>query len=397
MPADVPIAVWSLLRCIVTVAAAARLDPRHGRPGGAAGSAYALAAAVGGDPPVGGNCLRRGPVGRYAIGYDNPAARARKQWIWNEPMAVIELRRRIKARPDVVWQVISDMSGLALMAAHVSKVEILEGEGRGLRRRVYDQRGRWWVESCTDWQEGERYTMAVDSGDFVFPCKRMEYTWGLTRQGEHVTIAMRFDYSPRYGPVGLLLDRLRDRHRLEARHEQLLDAWVHAIQNRDWSQKITVGSILDQKGRDVFSVTPELAIAELASMLRERRIGCALVLDGEGGITGVASERDVVNGLAARGAGILEEPVAEIMTRDVIVCAPEDDMMQIMSLMTERRIRHLPVVENETVVGVVSIGDVVKTRIAELETESEALREAIAAGKWHDAYRRMGPAAGEFV
>ena len=79
-------------------------------------------------------------------------------------MAVIELRRRIKARPDVVWKVMSDMSGLALMAAHISKVEILEGEGRGLRRRVHDQRGRWWIETCTDWQEGERYTMTVDSG-----------------------------------------------------------------------------------------------------------------------------------------------------------------------------------------------------------------------------------------
>ena len=311
-------------------------------------------------------------------------------------MAVIELRRRIKARPDIVWRVMSDMSGLALMAAHISKVEILEGEGRGLRRRVHDQRGRWWLETCTDWQEGERYTMVVDSGDFVFSFKRMAYTWGLTRQGEHVTIEMRFDYTPRYGPVGLVLDRLRDRHRIETQYEQLLDAWVHAIHNRDWSQKITVAAILDEKGREVFSVTPELAIAELAAVLRERRIGCALVMD-EGAIAGVASERDVVNGLAARGAGILEEPVAEIMTRDVIVCAPEDDMMQIMSLMTQRRIRHLPVVEDDAVVGVISIGDVVKTRIAELETESESLREAIAAGQYRDAYRRMGPAAGEFV
>jgi CBS domain-containing protein len=312
-------------------------------------------------------------------------------------MAVIELRRRIKARPDVVWQVMSDMSGLALMATHISKVEILEGQGRGLRRRVHDQRGRWWTETCTDWQEGERYTMAVDSGDFVFSFKRMAYTWGLIRQGEHVTIEMRFDYTPRYGPVGLILDRLRDRRRLETQHEQLLDAWVHAIHSRDWSKKITVGTILEDKGSEVFSVTPELAIAELAAVLRERRIGCAMVLDEDGAIAGVASERDVVNALAARGAGILEEPVAEIMTRDVVVCAPEDDMMQIMSLMTQRRIRHLPVVDNDAVVGVISIGDVVKTRIAELETESESLREAIAAGQWRDAYRRIGPAAGELV
>ena len=85
------------------------------------------------------------------------------------------------------------------------------------------------------------------------------------------------------------------------------------------------------------------------------------------------------------------------MTREVIVCAPDHDLLQIMSLMTERRIRHLPVVVDDQVAGVISIGDVVKTRIAELETESESLREVIAAGQWRDAYRRMGPAAGDFV
>ena len=233
------------------------------------------------------------------------------------PMASLELRRRIKARADVVWRVIADMSGLALMAPHVNKVEILEGEGLGLRRRVHDQHGRTWVEVCTDWRDGERYTMRVETGDFVLPFSRMSYECGLEPQGEHVTIGIRFEYLPRYGPIGLLFDRFRYRRRLETQYEAVLDAWVHAIHSRDRSRKVTVAEILDEKGRDVFSVGPDLTIAELAALLREKRIGCALVLDADQRIAGVASERDVVTGLAERGPGILSEPVSAIRAQRV--------------------------------------------------------------------------------
>jgi CBS domain-containing protein len=325
-----------------------------------------------------------------------PGAGARRG-ILDISMASIELRRRIKAKPEAVWKVISDLSGLALMAPHISKIEILEGEGRGLRRRVYDHHGRPWVETCTDWREGERYTMTVDDGEPLRVYRHMDYTWGLTTQGEHVTITMRFEYAPRYGIAGRLLDRLRYRQRLEERHERVLDAWVNAVHSRDWARKLTVETILDGKGREVIDTPPDARVAELAALLREKRIGCVVVRDGEGGVAGIVSERDSVVGLAEDGPSILGRSVAEIMTRDVVVCRPEDDMMQIMSLMTERRIRHLPVVVDGRVAGLVSIGDVVKARIAELESESESLREYIAAGQWRDAYRRVGPAAGGYV
>jgi CBS domain-containing protein len=312
-------------------------------------------------------------------------------------MAVIEFRRRIRARPEAVWSVVSDLSGLALIAPHISKVEILEGKGRGLRRRVFDQQGRAWVETCTDWREGESYTMTIDEGEPLLAFRRMACTCALTREGDHVTVGLRCEYAPRYGVFGLLLDRFRYRPRIEAQQGRLLDAWVSAIHSRDWARKMTVETILDDKGRDVIDISADATIAELAALLRERRIGCVVVPDGAGGVAGILSERDVVAGLAKEGPSILGRPVSSIMTRDVVVCRPGDDLLRIMSMMTDRRIRHLPVVLDGRLAGLISIGDVVKARMAELETESETLREYIAAGHWRDAYRRVGPAAGDFV
>jgi predicted transcriptional regulator len=85
------------------------------------------------------------------------------------------------------------------------------------------------------------------------------------------------------------------------------------------------------------------------------------------------------------------------MTRKVIVCQPDDNMILIMSCMSDRRVRHLPVMEGDRIIGIISIGDVVKTRIAELESESATLKEFIAARRWRELYRKLGPAAGEFI
>ena len=312
-------------------------------------------------------------------------------------MAIIELRRRIKAQPDAVWSVVSDLAGFALTAPHIGRVEILEGAGRGLRRRVVDRRGRAWVETCTDWRDGESYTMSVADGGPRLIYRRFAWTCSVKPQDEHVTVELRLDYAPRLGVIGRLADRLRYRRRLEARQEALLDAWVAAIRSREDARRGTVDDILAAKGRDVFSIAPDATVAELSRLLRAKRIGCVLVLDEHGGPAGVLSERDVVTGLAAEGPAILGQTVDAIMTREVITCRPGDDMMQVMSLMTDRRIRHLPVLVGRRVVGLVSIGDVVKMRIAELETESESLKEYIAAGHWRDAFRRVGPAAGDFV
>lgn len=312
-------------------------------------------------------------------------------------MAVIKLRRRVKAHADVVWKVISDMSGLAQTAPHVARVEILSGEGKGLKRRLHDDSGRWWEEECVDWQENRSYTMRVNEGNFAFAFEKMEYTWGIKEYSDKVLVWMRFDYTPRYGVIGQILDRFQFKPRFQSLCDELIDSWVKVIHSREWVYKVTVDTILKKKGHDVYTVPPDISIKDVAKILRDKKMGSAVVTDSDGSIVGMVSERDIVRGLAETGADILEHPVSDIMTHKVIVCAPEDNMVLVMACMTDRRIRHLPVMNGDEIVGIISIGDVVKTRIAELETESETLKEFIAGRRWRELYRKIGPAASDYV
>jgi len=141
-----------------------------------------------------------------------------------------------------------------------------------------------------------------------------------------------------------------------------------------------VASILNTKGRDVYSVGAEMSVRDAARFLCEQGVGAAIVLNGHGGPAGVFSERDVLIAVAEQGGRALSRTVAELMTADVLTCTPEDTVDQVMSIMTDNRVRHLPVVAGSVVVGVVSIGDVVKSRIAEAETEASALKAYIASG-----------------
>lgn len=141
-----------------------------------------------------------------------------------------------------------------------------------------------------------------------------------------------------------------------------------------------VASILNGKGITVLSVAPDMSVRDAARFLRDKHIGAAVVLDENRALIGILSERDVLNGVADRGAAALAETVREIMTTEVLTCGLTTPIGVLMTTMTDRRVRHLPVVENDRVVGVVSIGDVVKSRIAEAETEAEALKAYIASG-----------------
>ena len=143
---------------------------------------------------------------------------------------------------------------------------------------------------------------------------------------------------------------------------------------------MNVETILKTKGREVVAVKPGESVASAAETLHRRRIGAALVLDEDGAVAGVISERDIVRGLATHGGVVLGMKVAELMTSDVQTCEPGDAVDLIMAIMTERRVRHLPVLRNGKLVGVISIGDVVKHRLAEIENEAQSLREYISTG-----------------
>ncbi|WP_114377089.1 CBS domain-containing protein [Elioraea thermophila] len=135
-----------------------------------------------------------------------------------------------------------------------------------------------------------------------------------------------------------------------------------------------VETILKEKGREVVSVAPTTPVAEAAKILSARRIGSVLVRDDGGGIAGILSERDIVRGIADHGAASIAMPVSALMTRDVVFASPADTLDAVLAVMTERRFRHLPVLENGRLVGLVSIGDVVKRKIEEVTEEAEGLR-----------------------
>ena len=139
---------------------------------------------------------------------------------------------------------------------------------------------------------------------------------------------------------------------------------------------MTVRAILDSKGRQIQSVEPDARLAAAIKVLSERKIGAVLVMS-KGQIEGILSERDIVRVLGERGAAVLDEPVSAVMTRKVVSCRQSDTVSGIMEMMTSGKFRHLPVVEDGRVVGLISIGDIVKWRVKEYELEQEALREYI--------------------
>jgi CBS domain-containing protein len=139
---------------------------------------------------------------------------------------------------------------------------------------------------------------------------------------------------------------------------------------------MTVRAILDSKGHHIQSVEPDVTLSAAIKLLAERKIGAVLVMS-EGRIEGILSERDIVRVLGERGARVLDEPVSAVMTRKVVSCRQSDTVAGIMEMMTLGKFRHLPVVEEGMVVGLISIGDIVKWRVREFENEQEALREYI--------------------
>jgi CBS domain-containing protein len=140
---------------------------------------------------------------------------------------------------------------------------------------------------------------------------------------------------------------------------------------------MTVKAILAAKGGDVVSIEPTVDLAAAAKMLAVRRIGAVVVLGAGGRLTGIISERDIVCALAERGVAALQEPVGQVMTRNVATCDADEPISSIMERMTAGKFRHMPVVKMDRVVGLVSIGDVVKNRLAAMERETEAMRDYI--------------------
>jgi CBS domain-containing protein len=138
--------------------------------------------------------------------------------------------------------------------------------------------------------------------------------------------------------------------------------------------------IIKDKGGAVHAIADADTLGEAARALHDKRVGCMVVLDADGALAGILSERDIVRQVAQRGANALSDTVASAMTRNVVVVHPDLAIDDALERMTDRRIRHLPVLEDERLIGIVSIGDLVKWKIDEVQVEAAAMRAYIATG-----------------
>ncbi len=142
---------------------------------------------------------------------------------------------------------------------------------------------------------------------------------------------------------------------------------------------MTVASILDEKGRNVITLGPDTSITDALKLLDEKGIGVVLITDSDDNLAGILSERDIVRSLARSGVGILDDSTASHMTRDVVTCAENDAVIGVMEVMSNGRFRHLPVTDGAKLIGLISIGDVVKRRLQIVEKEAEDIRSYISA------------------
>ena len=140
---------------------------------------------------------------------------------------------------------------------------------------------------------------------------------------------------------------------------------------------MTVKAILSRKGNDVVTVEPNAPLAVAIKVLAERRIGALVITGADHRVVGILSERDIVRTVAERGPGALNQAVADVMTRKVVTCSQSETVCEIMERMTSGKFRHVPVVEQGRLIGLVSIGDIVKSRVEEMERESAALHDYI--------------------
>lgn len=138
-----------------------------------------------------------------------------------------------------------------------------------------------------------------------------------------------------------------------------------------------VRAILDMKGREVTTIAPEKTLGEAVRILSEQKIGALVVISADHRVAGIVSERDIVKAVAKSGSDALKLAIVSVMTREVVTCELHDTMAELMGRMTAGRFRHVPVIEHGKLAGIISIGDVVKHRLAEMERESSALREYI--------------------
>ncbi|MEM7214509.1 MAG: CBS domain-containing protein [Pseudomonadota bacterium] len=149
------------------------------------------------------------------------------------------------------------------------------------------------------------------------------------------------------------------------------------VQSNSATDNATVQSLLNHKGNSIFSIQPDITLGEAVIVLRDKRIGALLVTDSTGSLVGILSERDIVRKLAETPGEVLAKKVDELMTKKIETCTPEEPVVSVLRRMSEGRFRHMPVVQNGKLAGMITIGDVVNYRLTQLEHEALQLKQLI--------------------
>jgi CBS domain-containing protein len=309
-------------------------------------------------------------------------------------MLTLENDKRVKGELETVWEILTDIKCFADAGPDIIRVEILSGEGLGMIRRVHHRISGSWEEECIEWEPQSHFTMQVRGDNYLLPVTYLRRTTSMVQKQKNVVIAIRYEYTPKYGPFGFFLNKHQIIPILNLFSTQLVDNLAKIIQQRNLDISISAATILKSKSTEIHTIVPETLISEACKILTENRIGSLIVLDPEGKIAGILSERDIVNGISTTGQPILNKTVKEFMTCNVIISHPEDTLATLMAIMSSKRIRHLPVVDdNDYLAGVISIGDIVNARMSELEQESAAMHQYIEGRKWREVAMQIGRAS----
>lgn len=307
-------------------------------------------------------------------------------------MFTIDVDKRVKGEPESIWRLITDSQGFAAAAPDVVRVEDISGREETLSRRVHHRSGRSWEEHCKEWLPHERYTMQIDTGGYPLPVNAIRRGFTITPLKRNVRLGIHYEYTASMGPLGYFIDKYQIRPVLTLFATQLLDNLARRINEVNTNRVVSAQALLDGKDNRLYTITPGTRIAEACRILTDQRIGCVIAVDGQQGIVGILSERDVVNAIAnAGGKPVLDNAIDQHMTHDVILCRPEDSMHDIMSCMSKNRIRHLPVADGaRKLLGVISIGDIVNYRMSELQQETDAMHQYIEGRKWREVAMQYG-------
>jgi CBS domain-containing protein len=294
-------------------------------------------------------------------------------------MINISLQQTVTADMDTVWSVVGDLARFAAFDPEVATASVLRGEGVDAIVRLVNHAGQVWEERCVEFEPGRCVALRAEPDSLPFPFAQRSRRLSFASGSDGVVLSYDSDYATRLGPFGALN---ATRRRQQSLARQALEGIAHDVRSSQWRHKITVQSILARKGESIVSALPDATVADVAGLLESNRIGAVLIIDHHERLLGLVSERDITYGLARSGSALLAMRVDSIMTTNLIVCAPEHDMEFVMVCMTDKRVRHLPVMDEDRLCGIVSIGDVVLQRISALEAESQTMREYIESREW---------------